>query len=477
MGLRSSLLGLISDSPVVDNGCSRIEAHWMHEEALLAQAHVLTEKHEALAASTGQNFNLFSILGRETDEVRTHSAIIAELLNPKGSHGQGAVFAQLFTDRFIADRFEIPPEAIESVRVWSELPIDQNSRIDIVMQMGEMLVVVENKIHASDQPKQLKRYHDYAASWPRSKVIYLTLHGDGPSDDSLDGLTPDEINEVDCRSYESDVLAWLDDCIKEVARVPQIREILAHYEELLRKLTGKSKGELIMDLKELLEKKQGDTPNFALVPNIAKAMTDLSVETEWTFWKRLKKRLTQPSDRPWQLKALGAAEADSIPIKEVDEGKIQHAHTGSRNTRNYGWTFRVKSDADHERYRRDNFEVLLRVECDDWGWGAYGFIAVERLSDGMRWLSRDDDMCGLFAEWGERLSRLEDGWRTNAKWWPAWGWPSTTIALQKTNGNWLAPEVIRQLQREEAVDALVADIQGTIDKLEESETLGLTSDR
>lgn len=84
---------------------------------------------------------------------------------------------------------------------------------------------------------------------------------------------------------------------------------------------------------------------------------------------------------------------------------------------------------------------------------------------------------GLSAEWGERLSGLEDGWRTNAKWWPAWGWPSTTIALQKTNGNWLAPEVIRQLQREEAVDALVADIQGTIDKLEESETLGLTPDK
>ena len=443
----------------------------MHEEALLAQTHVLTEKHEALAAATGQNFNLFNVLGRETDEVRTHSAIIAELLNPKGSHGQGPVFARLF-----AGRFEIPTEAIESVQVWTEVTVgkDKDSRIDIVMQVGEMLVVVENKIHAGDQPKQLKRYHDYAANWLRSKIIYLTLHGDDPSEDSLDGLSPDE---VDCRSYKSDVLAWLDDCIKEVARVPQIREILAHYEELLRKLTGQSRGELIMDLKELLKKEQGDTHNFALVPDITKAMTDLSVETEWTFWKRLKERLTQPSDRPWQLKALGAAEADSIPIKEVDEGKIQHAHTGSRNTRNYGWTFRVKSDADHERYRRDNFEVLLRVECDDWGWGAYGFIAVERLSDGLRWLSRDDDNCGLFAEWGERLSGLEDGWRTNANWWPAWGWPSTTIALQKTNGNWLAPEVIRQLQGEEAVDSLVADIRRTIDKLEESETLGLTLDK
>ncbi|MYK84036.1 MAG: hypothetical protein F4024_15980, partial [Gammaproteobacteria bacterium] len=197
----------------------------MREEALLAQAHVLTKKHEELAAATGQNFNLFKILGRETDEVRTHSAIIAELLNPKGSHGQGPVFARLFAKRF---KIEIPEAEIDSLQVWAEKTVGDNSRIDILMVAGDLCVVIENKIYAGDQPKQLERYHEHAAQWPCSKVIYLTLHGDGPSDDSLGELPKDE---VDCRSYESDVLAWLNDCIKEVARVPQIREILAHYEE------------------------------------------------------------------------------------------------------------------------------------------------------------------------------------------------------------------------------------------------------
>ena len=440
----------------------------MREEALLAQAHVLTKKHEELAAATGQNFNLFKILGRETDEVRTHSAIIAELLNPKGSHGQGPVFAEFF-----AKRFEIPLKGIESVIVRTEVMVDEDSRVDILMEGDGLCVVIENKIHAPDQRGQLKRYYEYAAREGNSdsKVVYLTLHGDAPSEDSLDGLTLDEINEVVRRSYEKHVLAWLGDCIKEVARVPQIREILAHYEELVRKLTGKSKGELIMDLKELLANKQGDTHNFALVPAIAEAMTDLSIDIEWAFWKRVKKRLALHSGGPWRLEALEAKEAGSIPIKEVEKGVIRWAHTGSRDTRNYGWTFRVESDANRERYRRDGVEVLLRVECDGWGWGTYGFIAVARNSDGVRRLPRDEAAHGLFNEWGESLSGLEN-WRTDAeaKQWLACRYPSTDVDLrrdwQKTYGNWLAPDVIRQLRKESAVDPLVLDIQGTIDKLE-----------
>ena len=158
----------------------------MREEALLAQVRVLTEKHEALAAATGQNFNLFKILGRESDEVHTHSAILAELLNPAGSHGQGPLFTRLFAEHF---ELELPAERIDTAQVWPEFTINKESRIDILMTLGDdACVVVENKIYAGDQPGQLKRYHDYAATWSKHKVIYLTLHGDAPSDESLGEL-------------------------------------------------------------------------------------------------------------------------------------------------------------------------------------------------------------------------------------------------------------------------------------------------
>ena len=44
----------------------------------------------------GEFFNIFSILNMERDEVHTHSSFIAELLNPKGSHGLKDEFLRLF---------------------------------------------------------------------------------------------------------------------------------------------------------------------------------------------------------------------------------------------------------------------------------------------------------------------------------------------------------------------------------------------
>ena len=44
----------------------------------------------------GEHFNIFEILGIKTSEVRLHSAIIAELLNPNGNHGLGDKFLKAF---------------------------------------------------------------------------------------------------------------------------------------------------------------------------------------------------------------------------------------------------------------------------------------------------------------------------------------------------------------------------------------------
>src|SRR3954463_15191307 len=41
-------------------------------------------------------FNIFRVLEWEQSEVRTHSALLAQLFDPKGSHGQGGVFLQKF---------------------------------------------------------------------------------------------------------------------------------------------------------------------------------------------------------------------------------------------------------------------------------------------------------------------------------------------------------------------------------------------
>ena len=58
-------------------------------EDLLKSIKPIVEENEQLRAekeAQGEFFNIFSILGVERNEVHTHSAFLAELLNPKGSH-------------------------------------------------------------------------------------------------------------------------------------------------------------------------------------------------------------------------------------------------------------------------------------------------------------------------------------------------------------------------------------------------------
>lgn len=47
----------------------------------------------------GEYFNIFEIMNAETNEVNTHSSIIAELLNPNASHGCATSFLDLFLNR------------------------------------------------------------------------------------------------------------------------------------------------------------------------------------------------------------------------------------------------------------------------------------------------------------------------------------------------------------------------------------------
>ena len=47
----------------------------------------------------GEQFNIFKVCGIDHYELQ-HSKIIAELLNPQGSHGQGCLYLKLFLETY-----------------------------------------------------------------------------------------------------------------------------------------------------------------------------------------------------------------------------------------------------------------------------------------------------------------------------------------------------------------------------------------
>ena len=207
---------------------------------MLSQAALLKKNYEQIAYLTGRNFNIFDVLGLSKKEVRTHSAFLAELLNPEGSHGQRDKYLSLFVDRLSLDSFEFKSE---DATVYCEKHIGRLSddgssggRIDLLIEdKNKQRIIIENKIYAADQPNQLLRcYKRYPEA--KAKLFYLTLEGDGPSAVSLGG----ESFPFKKISYAKDIIPWLELCIKESASLPVIRETLHQYINLIKNLTGQT---------------------------------------------------------------------------------------------------------------------------------------------------------------------------------------------------------------------------------------------
>ena len=131
---------------------------------------------EALAQATGEHFNIFKILRIGHLEVKTHSPILGELLNPKGQHGQGAKFLRLFLPKFKIEFAAESETATMELEYWTG-PVTEKSggRIDIVVKDGKgSKIYVENKIYARDGEKQMMRYHS-PTSFPRTTDRMTTV--------------------------------------------------------------------------------------------------------------------------------------------------------------------------------------------------------------------------------------------------------------------------------------------------------------
>ncbi|MEO1098444.1 MAG: PD-(D/E)XK nuclease family protein, partial [Bacteroidota bacterium] len=128
---------------------------------LLTGTTKIIQRQEELKKLKGENFNIFSILKIEHDENRTHSAFLAELLNPKGSHLCGNVFLLHFLRVLNLDKkFNINSAYIELEKYIGNVDnVNQTGgRIDIwISDIDGNSLSIENKIYAGDQVKQIQR--------------------------------------------------------------------------------------------------------------------------------------------------------------------------------------------------------------------------------------------------------------------------------------------------------------------------------
>lgn len=223
---------------------------------LLKNVSVISKKYDDIAKITGEKFNIFSIMSMETNERYTHSAIIGELLNPKGSHGQGSIFLKLFFDEIEClksiNEFNFENARITSEKYLGVVDIERKTGgfIDLIIEDNKHTIIIENKIYAPDQAAQLERYKNHYKS---AVLLYLNLLGDEPSDDSKGTL---KINEdFHLITYKNHIKNWLEKCHKETADQPVLRESIKQYLHLIKKLTNQTvNNDMSKEIKNILLK-------------------------------------------------------------------------------------------------------------------------------------------------------------------------------------------------------------------------------
>lgn len=274
---------------------------------LLRQVAVLYERYEA---HREEPFNLFTVLRKASDEEHLHSKFLEALLSRESNLEDfvqqvvaPVVDAERQAEREEPESTEQPVEGGEPTRLPnSEPPVASPPRatngaertpsfsfsldgariereqdhIDLLIRNDKgKAIVIENKIWAADQPQQLQRYfRTVMRRGLEPTLVYLTLHGHEPSDDSRGD------HEVFSLSYRRSLIPWLQRCQERACAEPALRESVAQYIVLIRTLCGEGGREFMNELKNFLQK----DGNLVLASTLGDAAKETWLDLLLDYW-------------------------------------------------------------------------------------------------------------------------------------------------------------------------------------------------
>ena len=118
-----------------------------YEAELLSQINMNCKEFPPYAPLS--DYNVFHILGISAKEV-IMCRFLADLLNPEGKHGCGISFLKSFMHD-VLNEYSMSDILLARTEVAAEYVIDNERRIDIVIQNPRFFVPIEVKIYAGEQ--------------------------------------------------------------------------------------------------------------------------------------------------------------------------------------------------------------------------------------------------------------------------------------------------------------------------------------
>lgn len=229
-------------------------------------------------------FNVFEATGIGRKEVQM-CAFLAALIAPNGNHEQGSRFLRSFCESVL--KLESVTDW-DNARVRTEVPIDNDRRIDIAIQAENRYIPIEVKIYAADQSSQCYDYYQYACNFDKDSVLYyLTLDGHEPSPDSKRAL---EGQQYKCIAFGVEVLDWvcwlLDN--KDIQELPNLYTVLTQYKHTLEVMTGRQRRDMVEKMQELICSQE----SFRAANELEKSLPTIKAKKMRDFFDAVRDELT-----------------------------------------------------------------------------------------------------------------------------------------------------------------------------------------
>ena len=345
-----------------------------------------------------RRFNVLDYL--RSDELAL-SKIIADLLDPAATHGQGPLFLTAFLD-MLRDGTELKtalpiPELRNNygtkinVVVETERGTSTGRRIDISVELRHekeaYCLAFENKPYAEDQGRQIADYLEFLhkAYGRRFTLIYLSPTGEPPSEDSVSGKEVVEkwqdqlVILAYCQSENewddafvrlSDPLtAWLTEC-RRLCDVDRLRWFLRDFENFCGRAFG---GQTMIGQSErdaVMKFVMSDATRLHTAQVVSESWPDIRDQICERFLKRLCKRIKKNE----RLKAKGS----DLEVKfKYEGGKRKGIRLWLHRKQ---WSSRDAGNPDSEG------RFAVRMEAwgpgpDDWYVGVLAPISENNLSE------------------------------------------------------------------------------------------------
>jgi hypothetical protein len=268
------------------------------------------------------SFNIFKILQIESDEVRLHSRILKSLIELNTYGFISSIPTNYWnktskpTDGFLRVRLEVPCSSL--------IEGTNDGRIDIIVEFENLLIIIENKIYASDQNQQLVKYHEYGKrSGKDFLLLYLTPTGKEPTNASIsqansnEGLQPGEYQLI---SYKKEILHWLEIFSKELESKNEFRGI----HEIIRQYIQTLKNICLIMTEEQKERLQQLLENHEILNHAHQLKYDIeTIENKiHDFWRRVSENISIEFEAGKQTKIDFREGSIMIDLFNQERGKF-----------------------------------------------------------------------------------------------------------------------------------------------------------